>query len=375
MGSAMPNKHEMKAREMLAFAGITINGPAASDPQVHNTGLYGRVFAHKTLGFGEAYMDGDFDVADLALFFKKVFEARLHEHFRSVGVMWLWAKARLRDMQNISRARRNVGSHYDLDSRALFEPMLGKYMAYSCAIWSDGAISLNEAQAIKLNRNCELLRLQKGEQLLDVGCGWGDQLIWAHDNYGVRGVGVTLSEEQASYAKERCGNRAIEIYLMDYRNLAGKYDKVISTGMFEHVGPKHYREFMQKMRALLREDEGALFHLHTIGGIESRYEGDKWTDKYIFPGGVLPSAAQIFTAMDGIFVPIHMENIGPDYARTLKCWRENFESIKGRYDERFQRMWHFYLCFCEAGFEVKRHQVYRATLSPCGVPKRYPLTI
>ena len=367
----MSEKMKARAVSLLAKAGVTINGTEPHSLLVRDERLYRRVFAHGSLGFCEAFMDGWWGARDLPAFFRKIFAVNLHRELWGIETALLVLQARILDMQSVRRSKRVARQHYDLTP--VHEAMLGAYRVYSGGYWRGGAKTLDEAQSAQLERNCQMLALRPGETLLDMGCGWGEQLKWAWTHHGVRGVGLTLSHEQVAYACEQCADMPIEFHLTDYRHIAGSYDKIVSTGMFEHVGPKHSRTFMLKVRELLKDAESSRALIQSIAGIASRDAGNSWMNRYIFPGGVIQSAAQMFTAMDGLLVPIMLENIGPDYALTLRSWRENFKNAwprlwGGPFDERFYRMWDLYLASSEASFDVRHHQLYRMLLSATGVP-------
>jgi cyclopropane-fatty-acyl-phospholipid synthase len=218
------------------------------------------------------------------------------------------------------------------------------------------------------------MMLQPGLRLLALGCGWGEALKYAAERYGVSGVGITLSKEQAAFARELCDGLPVEIRLQDYRATDECFDRVFSIGMFEHVGLKNYRAYFDCVSRCLAEDGLSL--LHTIGGERSTDHTDPWIEKYIFPHSMLPSAAQIATAVEGRFVIEDWHNFGADYERTLMAWRDNIEVAwpsldADRYDERFRRMWRYYLASAMAGFRTRRNQLWQIMLSPRGVPGGY----
>jgi cyclopropane-fatty-acyl-phospholipid synthase len=220
---------------------------------------------------------------------------------------------------------------------------------------------------------CRKLELKPGMRVLDIGCGWGGMAQFAAQNYGVEVIGITISKEQAALARERCAGLPIEIRLQDYRNLSETFDRILSLGMFEHVGYKNYRTFMKKVRSLLKED--GLFLLHTIGVNRSQKTIDSWIQKYIFPNAVLPSAKQITAAVEGVFVLEDWHNFGADYDKTLMHWYKNFHSnwhtLKKKYDERFFRMWKYYLLSCAGSFRARSNQLWQIVLSPRGIPGGY----
>ncbi len=246
--------------------------------------------------------------------------------------------------------------------------MLDSRMAYSCGYWKD-AKTLDAAQEAKLDLICQKIGLQKAMRVLDIGCGWGSFAKFAAQKYGAHVVGITISKEQARFAKNDCKGLQVEIRLQDYRNLRERFDRIVSVGMFEHVGCKNYRTYLRVAHRNLAR--GGLFLLHTIGCSRSVKSTDPWIDKYIFPNSMLPSARQITTAAEGLFILEDWHNFGPDYDKTLMAWHKNFtrnwDKIKDKYDDRFLRMWRFYLLSCAATFRSRRNQLWQVVFSKGGV--------
>ncbi|NOY59278.1 MAG: cyclopropane fatty acyl phospholipid synthase [Calditrichaeota bacterium] len=366
------NKLEEKAREILAPADVIINGDRPWDIQVHNTNLYRRVFSQGSLGLGEAYMDGWWDAKALDELFYRILRARLDEKIsRNWRLALLFLKARLLNLQSRSRAFRIGEHHYDIGNE-LYSLMLGKTMAYSCGYWKNAA-NLDEAQESKLDLICKKLGLKSGMRVLDIGCGWGSFAKFAAGKYGVEVVGITVSREQVELGKQRCRGLPVTIRLQDYRDVNEKFDHVVSVGMIEHVGYKNYRVFMEIVHRSLKDD--GLFLLHTIGGNQSTHSIDPWTEKYIFPNSMLPSARQITTAIEGLFVMEDWHNFGAYYDLTLMAWFENFhkgwDKIKSRYNDRFYRMWKYYLLYCAGSFRARKNQLWQIVLSKEGVKGGY----
>src|SRR5699024_6913415 len=217
------------SEELRAHAGIYIDGSAPSDIRVHDDRLYSRVFAHGSLGLGEAYMDGWWDSSDLSGFFTRVLASRLDEKLKNLDTLVAHLKAKYLNLQRGEHAFEIGEAHYDLGND-LFEAMLGKRLVYSCGYWAEAG-NVDEAQEAKLDLVCRKLRLQRGQRVLDIGCGWGEALKFAAERYGVEGVGVTVSQEQAEFARELCKGLPVEIRLQDYRELDETFDAVYSIGM------------------------------------------------------------------------------------------------------------------------------------------------
>ena len=356
-------------RGLLCAAGIAVNGSNPWDIQVHRPELYARVLAEGSLGLGEAYMDGWWDCDRLDEFFHRAAAARLAQQLKMTpGLAWLWLKSVISNRQGKSRVWQAADVHYDLDV-SLFEATFDRRLTGSCGYWAE-AQDLDSAQDAKLDLICRKIGLKAGQRVWDIGCGWGAFMGFAAERYGAECVGVTISEEQARYGRERYAALPVEFHVMDYRNFQGEADHVVSMGMFEHVGPKNYRAYFEAARRALRP--GGLFLLHTIIANERWPAIDPWLDKYIFPGGVLPTVGQIGEAVERLFVIEDVENFGSDYDRTLMAWRANFQanrpSLAAKHGERFCRLWDYYLSCCAGGFRSRGISVGHFVLSPEGVP-------
>lgn len=360
-----------RAEQLLALADVHINGNGPCDIQVHDEQLYSRVFAHGSLGLGESYMDGWWDAEDLPGFFTRILGVNLDQHLKTLDTLIAHLKAKYLNRQRGEKAFKIGKVHYDLGND-LFQAMLGQRLVYSCGYWAQ-ADNLDDAQAAKLDLVCRKLRLQPGQKVLDIGCGWGETLKFAAEHYGVQGVGVTVSEEQATFARELCRGLPVEIRLQDYRELDEDFDAIWSIGMFEHVGHKNYPAYFEVVRRCLKDD--GLSVLHCIGTNEAPSQPDPWIEKYIFPNSMIPAASQVTAALETRFVVEDWHNFGTDYDRTLMAWLANFDGawpqLSKTYDERFRRMWHFYLACSIATFRARRDQLWQLTLSPSGVPGGY----
>jgi cyclopropane-fatty-acyl-phospholipid synthase len=357
-------REKQLVQQLLNLAGVQVDGHAPYDIQVHNPDFYPRVVAGGSLALGESYMDGWWDCEALDQFFERIMAARLDKKVRkSKALLWAVVKARLTGMYGRARAFEVGRHHYDIGND-LFTVMLDKRMNYSCAYWQ-AADTLDKAQEAKLELTCRKLGLQPGMRVLDIGCGWGAFAIYAAEKYGVEVTGVTVSEEQVKLAQNRCARMPVRFELKDYRDIQGTFDRIVSIGMFEHVGFTNYRTFMQVVKRCLKE--GGLFLLHTIGSNTSVSTVDPWFAEYIFPNSMLPSARQITEAAEGIFILEDWHSFGPHYDPTLIAWHRNFidnwHHIQDAYDQRFQRMWVYYLLSCAGSFRARRNQLWQIVFS------------
>lgn len=362
------NRSRLVIERLLEAADVQLNGDRPWDVRVHNAGLYNRVLAEGSLGLGEAYMDGWWDCPQLDQFFHRVLSAKLDDHLHSWSTVLQAIAARLTNLQRPSRAFEVGQRHYDIGND-LYERMLDPLMIYSCGYWRE-AETLEQAQRAKLDLICRKLDLQTGMRVLDIGCGWGGAARYAAEEYGVEVVGLTVSREQARYAEEHCRGLPVEFRLQDYRDVDESFDRIFSIGMFEHVGYKNYRTFMEVVHRCLKKN--GRFLLHTIGGNQFARTCDPWVHTYIFPNGMLPSASQVTAAAEGRFVMEDWQNFGPDYDRTLMCWYDNFVAawpeLRPRYGDRFGRMWTYYLLSCAGMFRARKAQLWQVLYAESGIP-------
>ena len=349
---------------------MRIGGDRPWDPQIHDDRFYDRLLAHGSLGLGESYLDGWWDCDRIDELFHRLLRAGADRHFPAATPFGA-LRARLFNLQRRGRAFEVGRRHYDLGDD-LFRAMLDRRMIYTCAYWKDAA-TLDAAQEAKLALVAEKLALKPGMRVLDVGCGWGGTARFLATRHQVAVVGVTVSEAQAEHARERCAELPVEIRLADYRDIRGRFDRVLSLGMFEHVGPKNHATFFRVVRERLADD--GLFLLHTIGSLASSADGDAWLTRYVFPNAALPAAAQITAAAEGRFVLEDWHNFGADYDTTLLAWHANFErawpTLAARYGEHFHRLWRYYLLSSAGTFRARRNQLWQRVLSPHGVPGGY----
>jgi cyclopropane-fatty-acyl-phospholipid synthase len=371
-------------QEILTLADIEINGTRPWDIIVHNDQLYKRLVKNVDLAFGESYMAGWWDCEKLDELFYRIIHFDLknivinHPRFwRSLVFQKMHEQLRCYfNFQSIRRAFIVGEKHYDIDN-SLYQMMLDKRMTYTCGYWDSGARNLDEAQEAKLELTCQKLQLRPGMKILDIGCGWGSFAKYAAEKYDVSVVGVTVSREQLHLAQTLCKDLSVEFYLQDYRELPKrglKFDRIVSLGMFEHVGYKNYKTYMEVASTVLEED--GFFLLHTIGANHSSTVcSSQWLDKYIFPNGQIPSIQQIGASIENIFVMEDWHNFGSDYDKTLMAWHQNFNDhwpqLKDKYDERFKRMWNYYLLACAASFRARDSQLWQIVLSKKGAVGGY----
>lgn len=309
-------------------------------------------------------MDGWWECDRLDIFFHQVLKHKLDQqlphHFKDTLRI---AAARLTNMQSKKRAWIVGKEHYDLGND-LFSLMLDPYMQYSCGYWKE-ATTLATAQEAKLDMICRKLALEPGMSLLDIGCGWGGLAEFAARHYGVKVHGVTISAEQQKLAQQRCSGLDVTILLQDYRDLNEQFDRIVSVGMFEHVGPKNYATYFDVVDRNLKPD--GIFLLHTIGAIKTDMSVDPWIDKYIFPNGCLPSVRHVADASEPHFILEDWHNFGADYDKTLMAWHERFlqawPELADKYGERFKRMFSYYLNACAGAFRARDIQLWQIVFS------------
>jgi cyclopropane-fatty-acyl-phospholipid synthase len=333
-----------------------------------------RLMLNPALALGELYMDGRVVVTKGGLY--ELLELGARNLAEIEGQPWAKAlnKARMtfrgfHQRNHRRNAKRNVARHYDLDQR-LYNLFLDSDRQYSCAYFEYPGESLDDAQLAKRRHLAAKLLIKEGASALDIGCGFGGLALYLAGVAGARVTGVTLSEEQFAVAKDRARDTGladrVEFRLQDYRDVGEKFDRIVSVGMFEHVGANHYDEFFTKAKALLKDDGVML--LHSIGRNSVPGVTNAWIRKYIFPGGYIPSLSEVLPAIEraGLYVT-DIEILRLHYAETLKAWRERFmahrEDVLKLYDERFCRMWECYLAMSESAFRFQDAVVFQLQLA------------
>lgn len=375
-------------RRLLSRADIQVLGERPWDLQVHDPGLYRDLLRRGSLALGEGYVNGRWDCRDLDGFFTRLLSLDLNNagqglhRLASLRAALIGVRERWSNLQTRRRSFHVGQHHYDIDPR-VYAAMLDRHRIYSCGYWRQ-ASTLEQAQEHKLQLICEKLELQPGQRLLDIGCGWGGLAAYAARTYGVSVTGISVSEQQVRYCRERLGDLPVDIHRCDYRNFAEQqpqhFDRVVSVGMLEHVGRNNDRTYFRIASKLLKPD--GLFLIQSIGTATTNWRVDPWIDAYIFPNGRLPSAQQLTKGFEGIFLLEDWENFGLDYDKTLMAWWHNFEaawpSLCGDLNQGFYRLWKYYLLSCAGLFRSRQGQLWQLVLSKreraCGYASRRPFS-
>ncbi|KAJ6634288.1 Cyclopropane-fatty-acyl-phospholipid synthase [Pseudolycoriella hygida] len=354
--------------------GIGPGGTEPHNPVVHNDWVLNRMMCEGSLGLAESYIEGWWDCERLDVFFQKVFQAEL---YRELTYPWEklihYLKFKLFNLQTVTRAQEVIDTHYNLGND-LFESFLDKSMSYSCGYWKD-AKTLEEAQEHKMELICRKLKLKPGMRVLDIGCGWGGLCEFLAVNYKVDVVGVNLSSEGAAAAKERCKGRSVEIRCQDYREINEGFDRIVTVGFLEHVGPKNYRSFFKLAHRTL-SDDGILL-IQTIGhDNDSIPQTELFLDKYIFRNGTLPNHKEIPKAIENLFCIEDWHNFGADYDLTLMAWHDNFVKNWPKISHKYEnpnfsfRVWKYYFSLAAGGFRSRKFQLWQIVLTK-GLPGGY----
>jgi cyclopropane-fatty-acyl-phospholipid synthase len=367
--------------DLLAQADIEVGGERPWDLQVDDDRLYRRLLAEGSLGAGEAYMDGWWNVEQLDAFFFRLLRARLDQAIRTPSMFGQILLSCLVNRQSRRRSRNVAEQHYDRSNR-LYEAMLGPTMQYTCAYYgpTGQSCSLDDAQRAKLSLIARKLHLEPGMRILELGGGFGELARYLAAEHGGEVVSYNISQRQVDYARHLCRDLPVDIRRRDYRDAeedSTLYDRVVSVGLMEHVGPRNYRGFFRLIRDRLKP--GGLALVHTIGGNASRQRADPWITRYIFPGGVIPSEAQLTRAKEGFGVLEDWHNFGPDYDRTLMAWDANFVAAwpelehHDALDKRFYRMWRYYLQSCAGAFRARGLNLWQLVLSHGDIERYVPI--
>ncbi len=365
-----PSKRDV-VTELFSYADIAINGERPQDIKVHNPRFYERVLAGSSLGLGESYMAGDWDADSVDETINNITNVRLREYVQEVkGIKWQAFLARHLNNRSVSSSRRVAQDHYDLGND-LYIPMLGgdptdpanaethAFMQYTCAYRGNDPspedFDLRKDEIRKLELICRKAELESGQSVLELGSGFGGFGNYAATNHGVEVKGYNISKQQIEFSRRWNENLPVTVIDSDYRFAHGQFDRVVSIGLGEHADP---RELMQTAHRNLKQD--GLFVVHMIGRREAATSTDPWIDRYIFPGGNLPSLSQLSTAAEGLFTIQDFHNFGPDYDPTLMAWYQNFTAawpeLENTYGHKangqFKRMWDYYLLSCAGAFRI-----------------------
>lgn len=355
--------------------------------------LQHRVEKEGVYGLSDSYVEGVWNCRALDELFYRIVDRNVGTAFSDHPTeIKRFEEERDGNLQAGSESKENIRKHYDAIPEEVFLATLDKMVTYSCGYWRNGAQNLDEAQEAKLDLVCRKLRLKPGQRVLDIGSGWGSFVRFAAEHYGVKATGITLSENQLEYVNRTKGDLPIEVRLMDYKDLKGsgeKFDAIASIGMFEHVGHKNFRIYMEAAHGVLKE--GGLFLLHNFGSIHdtpnTKQPETRWVEKHIFPGMELPSQRQIVAASEGLFNVQDVHEFGTDYHPTLMAWATNFErawstlqpKLVEKYGsqfegDRFPRFWNHYLKICAGGFKAgSKFQLWHHAFSKGELEETYQL--
>ena len=349
------------------MAGVEVNGSREFDIRVHDDRFYSRALRKGFLGLGESYMDGWWDCDRIDLLCEMILKAG-YSPANKWGKATVYFFQSLMNLQSKARSRMVIDAHYDIGND-LYKSMLDPKMNYTCAYWQGGAKDLISAQEAKLDLICRKLNLRPGMRVLDIGCGFGSFMKFAVENYGVSCVGYSLSKNQIELGRELCQGHDIKFIEKDYRDIQGKFDAVASIGMFEAVGKKTFRIFMEVLERSMNPETISL--LHTIGTNHTMPTANAWYNKYIFPNGIIPSAMEMTKAMDKLVFINDWHTFGTSYDLTLLDWNKNFQKgwdelhskKPSVYNARFKRMWEFYLLSIASAFRTRTIDLWQISIS------------
>ena len=357
---------------LLEGTGVKVDGGRPWDIRVNRDRLYRRAL-RGSLGIGESYIDGDWDCDALDELFRRVLSVNTQKKpLIRAARAWRSLKSRLFNLQTKQRSRAVAEEHYDIDHR-MYALFLGPWNQYTCCFF-DGTDDLDRAEVIKLEMLCDKLELKAGDRLLDIGCGWGGFAKYAAAMRGCEVTGISLSDQQIRYATEYTRGLPVTIRRLDYRDLPDSglapFDKISIIGMIEHVGYKNYDAIFGVVHQMLKPN--GLFLLHTIGNCERSTVVDPWIEKYIFRNSMTPAMSQLADAAEGKFVVEDWENYGHYYVPTLQAWYDRFNANWDRiraletarpFDERFHRLWNYYLMSCKAAFDVEQLHLWQLVMT------------
>ncbi len=366
---------ERWVRSRLEPAGIRFNESGELNIQVNNAQFYRRAALLGSLGFGESYADGQWECDHLD---KVIARILLYSVNRSgLAHIGIQLRSMLFNRQSVLRSKRVARQHYDVDT-TIFELMLDPYLQYTCGYFAN-TDNLDQAQIDKMAMIIQKLCLKPGDSLLDIGCGWGGFARFAAENFGIKVSGLSISQSQLAYARTLCKGFDCEFKYGDYRHLheiyPQKFNAISIIGVTEHIGYKNFKNLYKVMRSRLQE--GGLALQHSITRMKSTVHVEPFIDRYIFPGGMVPSVEQLAHSMAGEFVLEDVHNFGADYDQTLMAWDQNMKLAQAKieampgFGQRFYRIWSYYLQSCAALFRVRQAQVMQYVLSPQGVPGGY----
>jgi len=353
----------------------TATSPAVRGIETHDQAVLRRITREGVFAMGESFIQGDWSTNHLDELLYAAFTAPRVRRSAPASFKWLAAivEQRLFNRQSGRRAFDIGIEHYDLGNN-LFRAMLDDSMTYTCGVWAD-ASTLNEAQEAKLELICRKLDLRPGLHVLDIGCGWGNFARYAAEHYGVHVTGITVSQQQAEMARQRCHGLPVEIRLQDYRELHDTFDRIVSIEMIEAVGRRNLAAFYRVVDRCLKHD--GTFVLQAISGDTLSRTSDRrlddfvlWLLKYIFPNGYLPKQHELVPPAETSLLIEGWQSFGHDYDRTLQAWAHNFnaawDQLKGQYDDEFRRRWNFYLHGCMAAFRARLIHVYQIVYTKNG---------
>ncbi len=353
-------------KKLFTSADITFGGDRPWDIQVYDERFYNRVLMTGSLGLGEAYIDGWWTSADLEESIFRLIKSGLHRISEYIPTHLIRnITDRFTNQQTKTKSKRVAERHYNFGND-LYCGFLGKYKNYSCGYF-ENTDDLDQAQLNKMAKICEEMDFQAGETVLDVGGGWGEIARYVASNFGSHITSINISDEQIKHAREYCADYPVDTIKMDYRDLSGKFDKVMVIAMMTHVGVKNYRPLIEKAHACLKDGGTAI--IETIGRYKPKRNCEPWTDKYLFPGGMMPAMSQITAALDGLFVTEKVTEFGLDYQKTARAWHYNFmgawPDLKQRYPDKVRLIYEYYFLCAAAGFRSRELLHWHIVLKKC----------